>query len=160
MGLSVTVYKNIKPCSDEDANFVAHAADECWKWKVKNLIYNQSYQGDYIENVGVDCSYGFHGLFRGFLLKIAGRPDLLRSDGTVNYDKIYKEEGLPFFDLIDFADNEGCLDWEVAEKILVDFELYAEKASQSDNAVMSERYVKWHDVFRAAVEHKGVIEFS
>lgn len=160
MGLSVTVYKNIKHCNDEDANFVAYVADKSWKWKVKNLIYNQAYKGDFIDNVGIDCGYGFHGLFRGFLLKIAGRPDLIGSDGKVEYEKIYKEKGLPFFDLIDFADNEGCLDWEVAEKILVDFELYAEKASQSDNAVMSERYVKWHGVFRAAVDHKGVIVFS
>ena len=160
MGLSVTVYKNIKPCSDEDADFVAYVCSTKWEWKVKNLTYGKSYKGDYVKKVGVDCSYGFHGLFRGFLLEIAGRPDLLCSDEKVDYDKIYKEKSLPFFDLIDFADNEGCLDWEASEKILVDFELYSEKASQSDNAVMSERYVKWHDVFRAAVEHKGVIVFS
>ena len=160
MGLSVTVYKNIKPCNDEDANFVAYVINDSWKWKIKNLGYGQAYKGDFIDNVGIDCGYGFHGLFRGFLLKIAGRQDLVGNDGKVDYDKIYKEKSLPFFDLIDFADNEGCLDWEASEKILVDFELYSEKASQSDNAVMSERYVKWHDVFRAAVEHKGVIVFS
>lgn len=160
MGLSVSVYKNIKPCSDEDANFVAYVVDKSWKWKVKNLIYNQSYKGDRIDNVGVDYGYGFHGLFRGFLLSIAGRQDLLCEDGKVDYEKIYTENGLPFFDLIDFADNEGCLDWEVSERILSDFDLYAEKAKKSDNYVMSERYAKWHDVFRAAVEHKGVVEFS
>jgi hypothetical protein len=160
MGLSVSVYKNIKPCSDEDANFVAYVASENWKWKVKNLIYNQAYEGEFIENVGIDCGYGFHGLFRGFLLSIAGRQDLLCEDGKVDYEKIYTENSLPFFDLIDFADNEGCLDWEVSEKILSDFDLYAEKAKKSDNAVMSERYEKWHDIFKAAVEHKGVVEFS
>jgi hypothetical protein len=43
---------------------------------------------------------------------------------------------------------------------LKDFELHAEKANQSNKATMQEFYTQWHDIFKAAVEHKGVVEFS
>jgi hypothetical protein len=162
MGLSVSVYKNIKPCEKENANFVAYVSHASWEWKIKNLDYGQGYKGRSIHGVGVAYAYSYHGLFRGFLLGLAGRNDLILKDGKVDYDKIYGEKitNIPFFDFIDFADNGGCLDWDVSEKILKDFELHAEKANQSNKATMQEFYTQWHDIFKAAVEHKGVVEFS
>jgi hypothetical protein len=160
MGLSVTVYENVQITDSEDFDFCAYVIDDSWKCKIENLKYGAKYTGYAINNFSY--SYRAHGFFRAYLLKIAGREDLIKPDGRVDYEKLYSEksDNIPFFDLIDFADNEGCLDWDFAKKILKDFESYAGKRIHEEDVYMYNVYSRWHKAFKLASECNGVICFS
>ena len=68
---------------------------------------------------------------------------------------------IPFYDLINFADNEGCLDWEVSQTLYADFEKYNEKAKLKMNEYDFDYkiYKTWLETFKAA-KNNGVVVFS
>lgn len=69
---------------------------------------------------------------------------------------------IPFYEIINFADNEGCLDYEVAAKLLKDFTEYKDKFYALDEVpeYFQGIYNEWIDVCELAVKEKGVIEFG
>jgi len=116
MGLDITVYQKIKKASEkkikEDAyDFEAFVISDCWKDRVKNLEYGQFYVG---KSVGSHSTgYGSHRFFRDNLCDVVGIPK--------TWTEIDGDKTKPFYELINFADNEGCLDWEVSENLYNDF---------------------------------------
>jgi hypothetical protein len=156
MGLDVITYGNIKLAkNEEDADFVAYVINEKWKHKVKNLQYGKAYNGDVIFK-GVSYSYSTHSRFREGLVRLIGREDLLDSGGKIKWNKLPAE--IPFYDLINFADDEGCLDWEVSSTILSDFEEYNEKAKLEMNPFDYSKYETWLETFKYA-KNNGVVVF-
>ncbi len=162
MGLSVKVYQNIQETTSEDYDFSAYVIDDDWKWKIKNLKEGQRYTGKLVDNE-IHCPYSAHGRFRENLLKLTGNEDCLTEKGLINWHKIHNE--LPFYDFINFADNEGCLDWQVSEVIYCDFldwELEAKNFDTTKNNAhpfFYERYKQWFSVFEKAKE-MGVVVFG
>lgn len=157
MGLDVSVYQNIKETDNEsDADFTAFVIDENWKWKIKNLKDGANYTGDCVDN-SISYAYSSHSQFRAMLLQLIGRTDLLKPDGRVNYELI--TDDVPFFAFIDFADNEGCLDFEVSEKIYADFAEWNGKAQQTLNGFDLRRYNEWMNAFDLARKN-GVVVFG
>ena len=157
MGLDVRTYGNIKLAeNEEDADFTAFVIDEDWKHKIKNLQDGKAYNGDVVFR-GVSYPYLAHNRFREKLVKLVGREDLLDNEGKIKWNELPIE--MPFYDLINFADNEGYLDWEVSNTIYSDFEKYNEKAK----LVMSEydysKYETWLKTFKSA-KNDGVVVFS
>lgn len=157
MGLNVCVYGNIKLSKNEDeAVFTAYVIDKKWDYKIKNLINEGEYVADKIYS-GVSYPYFTHNRFREKLIGIIGRDDLLDSQGKVKWSEL--TDDLPFYDFIDFADNEGCLDWEISEKIYGDFSKYHNVAKNTLNFIDIEHYEIWLETFKFATENKGVVEF-
>ena len=157
MGLDVKTYGNIKLAENvEDADFIAFVLTEDWKHKIKNLQEGKAYNGDIIFR-GVSYPYSAHSSFREKLIKLIDREDLLNADGCINWGILPAE--IPFYDLIDFADNEGCLDWEVSSKIYTDFEKYNEKAKLEMNEYDYSRYETWLETFKSA-KNNSVVVFS
>lgn len=159
MGLSVRVYSNIELCSEDDDNccFVAYVLDDKWLHKIKNLEQDKCYTGKCICNK-IDYAYSTHNRFREALLKLIGRIDLLDANEKV----IFKElnSTIPFYEFIDFADNEGCLDWEISEKILLDFESFMPDAIKKLTPYWLSYYKDWRITFNAAAKKKGVVVFA
>jgi len=160
MGLDVTVYNNIRKTeSEDDYDFIAFVIDDSWKWKVKNLEYNAAYCGDSMAKAA-GYSYSTHSRFREVLIKIIDRKDLLDRYDKIIWDKL--PENIPFYDFIDFADNEGCLDWEVSKIIYKDFVSWFDSAKivlPKYGLFWLERYEEWMEAFKSASENKGVVEF-
>lgn len=157
MGLDVRVYGNIKISTDEDnADFIAFIIDPEWKFKIKNLQEGAPYEGDVIFR-GVSYPYSSHSRFRENLIRLIDRPDLLNSSGRIDWDILPVD--IPFYDLINFADNEGCLDWEISAKLYSDFEKYNEKARTEMYENQYYQYEKWLETFKSAKEN-GVVVFS
>lgn len=168
MGLDVGVYSNIKEVDvqgidiedieDEiDYDFIAYVLDvEDWAYKIKNLTKDGYYTGTYEGNF-VSYSYGSHSMFRVELLKLIKREDLLIKN-EINWEILPND--IPFIDLIDFADNEGCLDWEVSNKLYNDFNEWLPKAILYFDFIGLDRYKSWMEAFEVAKNNKGVVVFS
>lgn len=161
MGLSVSVYQNIKLSKNEDDHdFIAYVIDPNWKHKVKNLEYDCSYIGD-ICNCGISYTYGTHNRFRENLIKLIGRNDLLLNDSTIDWGKLEEEKEITFYDFIDFADNEGCLDWGVNAKLYEDFKNWHGKAMDfgKDVFYFNDYYNEWLEIFNQGKKENSVIVF-
>lgn len=157
MGLDVKVYGNIRVAKNEDyADFKAYVIDEDWKHKIKNLQDGKSYSGDVVFR-GVSYPYSQHSRFREELIKLIDRDYLLDSEGKIKWPELPSE--IPFYDLVNFADNEGCLDWEVSSTIYNDFEKFKEKAKLKMNGYDYDCYEIWLNTFKSA-SINGVVVFE
>lgn len=151
MGLDVSVYKNIRLAKDlENYNFKAFTVHPEWDWKIKNLRNNGYYDGDK-QGAGVSYPYGTHSRFRDALCDIIG----VKSKSWQGKDF---NPAFPFSELCCFADNEGCLDWEVSEKLYNDFVKFNDKAKKKLNNYMYEIYCDWMKIFETAKDN-GVVVF-
>jgi len=157
MGLSVSVYQNIKKTdNEEEYDFEAYVIDEKWEHKIKNLEKGCIYSGDRVDH-SISYPYSAHNRFRETLIKLTGRSKLLKVDGTIDFENLPTD--IPFYDFIDFADNEGCLDWEISEKIYNDFKEWEERAMIFYDDFSIVRYLEWLNVFDKA-KNGGVVVFG
>ena len=139
----------------DDYSFKAYVIDPSWAFKIKNLVEDGCYKGDVI-NRSIGYPYSYHSKFRAGLIKLIGREDLLDGDGHIDWNRLPSD--IPFYDFINFADNEGCLDWEVSKTIYNDFVLHADDVN--DDSTFSNYYNLWLEVFRDATDNNGVVVFS
>ena len=159
MGLSVRVYKHIEPTdSEEEYDFIAYVIDKNWKHKIKNLNENQKYNGE-SQATGVNYAYSTHGRFREYLIKLISCEHLLDEEGRIKWSELEKSTEIPFYELINFADNEGCIDWEISEKLYSQFKEFSVANSFNEEDYFSGIYEEWKHVFEIAKE-KGVVVFS
>lgn len=162
MGLDAHCFQNIKRVENEyEEDFTPYVIDDNWKYKIKNLEENKPYKGDYV-SFHIQYSYGTHNRFRETLLKLIGKEDLLNNDGRINWS-LYNNGSYsktPFYEFIDFADNEGSIDWETNERIYNSFKEYEEKAKEfyKDDNYFLGKYMEWLDVFKHG-KNKGVVVF-
>lgn len=115
MGLNIQVYNDLKLVKRGSYDFVANVIDPAWDYKIKNLEKGGKYKGNLIDET-IATPYSSHGVFRAFLLMITGNKHLIKPNNKPDYEAIDNSDSsdIPFIELIDFADNEGCLDWEIA----------------------------------------------
>jgi len=161
MGLDIMVYKNVKTTdSEENYNFTAFVIDEKWKYKIKNLEEEKNYTGERVDS-SVSYAYSTHNRFRETLIKIIGRNDLLLKDGRIDWPKLEDENQMPFYELINFADNEGCLDFEISTKLYAQFIEWQDEAVKhlSSDDYFEEKYFDWLDVFEKGKEANSVVVF-
>jgi hypothetical protein len=161
MGLDVSVYKNIKRTEVEDEiDFTAYVIDESWKYKIKNLEDGKHYKGE-ITDADVRYSYSTHNRFRETLLKIIERSDLLLKNGRIDWVRLENEKKIPFYELINFADNEGCLDFEISTILYNDFLKYKEVAVKylANDDYTLQKYFDWLNVFENGKEANSVVVF-
>jgi hypothetical protein len=67
-------------------------------------------------------------------------------------------KGEPFYELINFADNEGAIGPIVSAKLAKDFADYQAKADQHEDEFFRDLYSKWRTAFEMASEN-GVVIF-
>lgn len=160
MGLDVRVYKNCRILDMETATeeqkenaILAFVIDPSFECNIEKLV-NEAYYIGNPAKAGLSCAYGSHRVFREKLAELTGR-DVNKIWG--NPDQ-FKEA--PFFRLINFADNEGCIDWATSEMLYNDFVKFQSKAEVDFPAPLFGRYKEWMEVFRVGKEENSIIEFS
>lgn len=162
MGLWVSVFKDIKETTNVDEyDFIAYVIDENWKYKIKNLKEDGYYEGKRTGSE-VNYSYSTHNRFREHLLQIIGRNDLLLKDGKIDWVQLEKETEIPFYELINFADNEGCLDFEISNILYKNFIEWRDKAIKyfEKDDYFASKYLDWVNVFKDGKETNNVVVFS
>lgn len=65
----------------------------------------------------------------------------------------------PFAEMLYFADNEGCFDYVVAEKLLKDFRNNAERILPTMSDYLKDSYNDYMAVLEKCVEVKGVVDY-
>lgn len=162
MGLSVCIYKNIELANEENYDFEAFVIDKNWEYKIKNLENHGLYKGD-LCNIRVSYAYSSHGRFRESLVRLISRDDLLIKGKqlVINWQKLEKEIKMPFYELINFADNEGCLDFEISQKLYNNFVEWKDKAMDfySHDEYYKNKYCEWLNIFEKGKD-KGVVVFG
>lgn len=168
MGLDITVYKNVKPLikdgehvhGDYDRDlleeefsdlymFTAFVITPEWNDRIKNFNIDYYYYGEPVYEFGY--GYSYHSNFRNKLGLLVGLADGEWLD--ITNDK-------PFFEICQFADNEGVMDFECAAELYKDFLEYKEKAYElyADDEWLLRRYEDWLEATRLAKED-GAIDF-
>ena len=157
MGLSVRIYQNYSIVQDkEDYDFKAYVVDENWLDRIKNLVSGANYKGDLIcRTISYSCSY--HNDFRRLLCEMLGfeKDDWLKENGKINKDT-------PFFEFFEFADNEGCIDFETSKELHKDFLIWHTKFStlyKDLGVFVLDQYDLWLETFKLGKEN-GVVVFS
>lgn len=167
MGLDVSVYQNYRVLDinedddDYDYNFNALSLEDEWEDRMKNLEKGKYYAGDRVAHL-ISYPYSSHNRFREQLIRLIGRSDLLLShDGTIDWEALYPEKNLPFYELVYFSDCEGVLDWETSEKLYNDFKNHEFLAKQvfKNEEYNLRRFNEWMETFELG-KNKGVVVFS
>lgn len=105
-------------------------------------------------------SYSGYGHFRGLLTRAALGidPRGIWADPDAAVD-------LPFYELINFADNEGTIGPEAAADLLADFDEHGERvketiaAATAPETYYAEKVDAWHEAFRIAAG-SGLVRFA
>jgi hypothetical protein len=114
---------------------------------------------DYLNIPDFHMSYSNYNDFRNQICKMA-----LGVDDIEVWDNIKEYLDKPFVELINFADNEGCYDYVVAEKLLKDFINYKEKAREVFNDsdgldFYYKNYLNYIGILEEVVKNKGIVEY-
>lgn len=157
MGLDITAYSGLK---QDDGGEVSFCQMDCFAGREEGIQLGRRYQpeDEFCFRAG---SYSGYNAWREQLAKLAGYP-------AVEHDAYGKKEQShaagcwvsdfgPFYELINFADNEGTIGPVVAKKLLADFEQFEEKAREhQDDGWFYECYTNWKRAFKMASENGAV----
>jgi hypothetical protein len=151
MGLDVKVFQDITKLNDdaEDYDFTASNI-KTFKDRCKNLDWLAKYKADVTKRViSYPCSV--HNDFRRELATLIGKERDFWLDDV--------DAETPFYELFEFADNEGCMDWECAGNLYDDFVQYQKNATEKLPPTYVSIYDKWLGTFQLAKD-RGVVIFS
>jgi len=167
MGLDITAYSNIREIrpamQDEDTD---HGETKFWINKdflgredgiKEKTIY--AYEDSHGFRAG---SYSGYGIWRNKLAELAGYP--LAEENFFGFKRMTHSGGAwaategPFWELINFADNEGTIGPVVSAKLAKDFAEFQAKADAHPEEWFRERYADWRKAFDLAAQN-GAVSF-
>lgn len=173
MGLDVTAYHQLKRAEgilfDEDGSPVGEHADmdlvRVWSnpefpGREDGLIDGAYYESG-PNGEGLSIGYGAYNGWRELLAKLAGYEPVpyeryghteLRHDAAA-----WAVSSGPFWEQINFADNEGCIGPVVCAKLAKDYADFAEKA-EAEGGPFWARYQEWKACFDLAADG-GMVDF-
>lgn len=183
MGLDVTVHTRVEPFTesvplddqgrpdvdwmdehDVREAFVYAGFEQSYRGLPNGHAYTSGktpcYGGGYVRSVG--ATWHFHGgSYSGYNV---WRAALCQTMLGVEVAAIWADpdpyRDAPFFELINFADNEGYIGCEAAADLAADFAEYRDRAAATDPGVWQwfERYDTWERAFADAA-NGGMVEF-
>lgn len=151
MGLDVILHERVtqvNQCMYDYGCFQAFVIDPLFEKNISKLNKNSWYVSEKRTHF-FGYSYSTHANFRSFLCELIGKE--------FNYWRDFHNELDPFHELLYFADNEGCIDWETSNKLYNDFLAYEKEVAKSP---FKEIYYDWLRLFEVAKKEGNVIEFS
>lgn len=156
MGLDVSVYRNLrKPTVEETENeewdVSTHVDHPSWKYKMNNFEADSYYMADRIDGADVRYSYSSHSFFRNELCRI--------TNWEMDFDNCEELKDKPFYEMINFTDCDGCLDWEIASILYKNFCDHEETARKEFNNRWFGKYQDWKNVFKEGKEVGSLVDF-
>jgi hypothetical protein len=169
MGLDISYYSEAKLVTDpsvdiEDAylsndSALIHAytlkgMSQSLRGLEEGKLYHATYRGGFRAG-----SYRGYNVWRNRLCQLAlGIPVITLWESTEYYSDS------PFYELINFADNEGTIGPEAAVDLYIDFcteqeKIEAQLGKNDDDAFFLEKYLEWKEAFRVASTEHGIVQF-
>ena len=112
------------------------------------------YDVDYLDGY-LGMGYGLYNNFRQEICKM-----VYSFEPKEIWDNIEKYKDFEFVEFINFADNEGCFDYIVAEKLYKDFIKYIDKAESVLDSMLFDYYKDYMSILKNVYEFKGVVMYS
>lgn len=108
-------------------------------------------------------SYGGYNVWRNQLAELAGYPAVRHEAGykppeMSHAAAAWEVDAGPFWELIHFADNEGCIGTAVSAKLAKDFAEFQSKADAHPDGLFWSRYAEWRRAFELAADG-GAVDF-
>lgn len=166
MGLDITAWEKAVITEPHERTDDCYEADHVLAYVIgdferslRGLEPNRCYEVSGTRFHFLAGSYGGYGYFRQLLCGAAlgVEPGAVWADPDAFID-------LPFYELINFADNEGTIGPDAAADLLADFDEHGEKVKASIAAASppetyyADKVDAWHEAFRIAAGH-GLVNF-
>lgn len=171
MGLDITAYRALKPAADiefdeygdpkEYDRYFQARENTHFPGRAEGLTDRAWYE--FADSDGFRAgSYSGYGEWRDNLAQLAGYPARadLRQPHSHSAAAWAAQSG-PFWELINFADNEGVIGPVVAAKLAKDFAEFDDRAKSFDPGAdgwFYERYALWRRAFEMAADG-GAVDF-
>lgn len=161
MGLSVSAYKKISKVDvtnddGERLGYLRAWVNPDFPGRADEIEHRAWYA--YEDSCkGISRSYGGYGDWRNQLAELAGwptKPGAKRSHA----ESAWEAESGPFWELINFADNEGVIGAAVSAKLAKDFAAYQEKADAHPDQFFRAGYADMRRAFELAADG-GCVDF-
>lgn len=162
MGLDIVAYSHVKSTPPHDVSYEtcqehirAYVLSPDMSLSFLGLTEDTCYQPtDDSERISFRAgSYSGYGDWRAVLAQIVGQNIADYWQGSV-----VEKSNLPFFELLNFADNEGTIGPIAARNLLDDFHTWDDKAREQMDEWYYERYVSWTEACNLAKDD-GLILF-
>lgn len=169
MSLQIYAYTDLRKLD------IAHDPDDDLPEETMQVLVNPHFPGraDELEDGAIyafttcekclDLSYGGYNDFRNELAGLAGYPQAMHSSKRqFRHDAgAWLQSSGPFWELINFADNEGCIGPRVCAKLAKDFGEFQSKAERLfPVGYFLETYNKLRAGVEAAANGNGCLEFT
>ena len=167
MGVCIQAYVNIKKKDavegeyDDSMNHIKAYVNPDFTGRADDIKNGACYEFDDVED-GLSLSYGGYNLWRNELAKLAGwpiYPELSDNPKQSYAASAWRASGGPFWELINFADNEGVIGGAVSAKLAKDFSDYQVKADEHHDEFFRTIYSQMRKCFEAAA-NSGLVNFS
>lgn len=169
MGLDITTYFGIEPCSVEEAELLAADDDEgYWNKKLAKPWANPAFPG---RDAGLNCERGyryqdsFHfraGSYSGYNHWRRGLAYLV---GITDIHQLWDDHpagespDVPFGALLHFSDCEGVIGPEVSKSLADDFQAWEAAAVVHADEHWRRKYQEWKKAFCLVAENGGWVDF-
>lgn len=160
MGLSVNVFSKLRKVEGDNWNVYIESPYQEFAHKVENFETSQGYQAEEHNDLSINYGYSTHNRFREWLLSITDNKEYLQDDGRIDWDKLDQMNHIAFYELINFSDCQGHLDWVCCQSLLKDFENWKEVANKDENEMFVAYYNEWHELMKVAAQECSVVEFT
>ncbi len=166
MGLDIRAYNQIEfVCEGSALNVESPEA--------KGLVYLYAFPGEIFQARADGFKDGFYKVHGAQLIFRAGSYSgynqwrnilseiMLGTSANSVWETPKEFEGYPFYELINFADNEGIIGPKTSMKLSLDFEMHREKIAERARFQMwiLETYDHFAEAFKLASDN-GVVEFT
>ena len=159
MGLDITYYKHLTPLTegaDPEDGFQPYDNPD-FPGRMEGLE-DRVYQMPEDRHHFRAGSYSGYNAWREELAELAGYP-LTEGDRGLRHDSgAWDATEGPFWELINFADNEGTIGPVVSAKLAKDFAAYQEKADTHPSGHFRDLYAQWRIAFEDAAQD-GAVDF-
>ena len=166
MGLDVTAFSKVKRLRDLDGDG-DYNLDECFLPGNEGPVFSTRAADvpggvySYTAKLAVfSRSYGTYSHWRDALAKLAGYAahPTEQDSAHIHSRTAWEAEEGPFWELINFTDCDGTLGTTVCQKLLTDFDAFAERAELALDGWVRDVYRSFHAAFRLAADG-GAVKF-
>lgn len=162
MGLDINVRKPVKFLGTEYPE-----GNDNWTYvysldfsPIKHLTKFQTgyWEAEYYREPSFSMCYGtFDEEFRNAICQAMFEKDYDATIKAMDSGEIAFDA--PFAEMLYFADNEGCFDYIIAEKLLKDFRDNADRILPTMRGYLQSSYADYIAVLEKCVEVKGVVDY-
>lgn len=168
MGLDITAYRQLTLVPDVERDDDNNPVDcrNLWHAHPVSIEWAEQHFPGRSEGVVPDATYSYFEKFDFRAGSYGGygdwRRELAERAGYRSADDVHKgnyPDGGPFYELINFGDNEGVIGPKVSAKLATDFQAMRGQVLEDADSCFVQKYESWQRAFEMAADG-GAVDFA